>query len=281
MSGTGRADILRVDAFATPPTAGHLRRDASSGLAFSDADRDVTVDGDGNIFCVLTDTWRVIRVDRATGARTEVAGNYDRPVAAVVSTGRPGTAGAMGASLFVLDGWTVYEIGIDTPVPGPPPATPGPGAPADLRVHGFPSLGTTIEITVENASDAGRMYVVFPSLLGKFPGVPLSSLDPADTRVLPNNPSSLWRTAGILPMSPYEIATKRPLGAPTGPIFLGFRDALDGSGKSVPGAGIALPPDPAILNLDVFLDLAWVAVEPTAQSMIQTVGGTAQIFLSD
>src|SRR5262249_46694303 len=97
------------------------------------------------------------------------------------------------------------EIGVDgLPAPSPPSANPNLAPPADFVVHGFAQLGSATPISIHSPADAGQVYVVFPSISGKIPGLPASAIlgDFSDTRFVPNNPDVLWNyvnSAGVMP----------------------------------------------------------------------------------
>ncbi|HKE00168.1 MAG TPA: hypothetical protein VKE69_04105, partial [Planctomycetota bacterium] len=95
----GGGEILRVDPFANPPTAGHFRWDVFGVLSIGANDGGIAMDSNGNAYVATGDVGRVFRVDRATGTRTIVAGGYAHPIAVALAPGTPGTAGPQGTSL--------------------------------------------------------------------------------------------------------------------------------------------------------------------------------------
>lgn len=240
---------------------GHWRGDTYYAFDVGPTDGDLAFDAAGNVWVAAGDAGRVARVDRASGARSVFAGNYDRPAALTVSFGRPAIAGAQGASLFVLDGWAIYEHGIPGAVP-PPPATnpPGLAPPAELRVEGFATLGALTPVVLDVPADAGKVYILLPTASGKTPVLPLTLIgNPSDPRVLPWTYDVLfdYLTSGFLP---------------------GFIGILDGAGKSLPGTGVFLPNDPALVGLDLFVDMTWMTFDPFVINGVANVGGTAHLF---
>ncbi|MEW6073495.1 MAG: hypothetical protein AB1726_13005 [Planctomycetota bacterium] len=257
----GVGEVLRIEELVDPPTAGHYRGDAFFTLSPSPLGGDLAFDADGNFYVALGDEGRVVRVNRAEGTRTVATGNGTRPVGLALAPGRPGYAGAQGTSLFVLDEWVVWETGVDgLPAPPPPSAPPGLAPPADLRVSGRVVLGQSNAVVAQNPATPGKLYWILPSVSGKVPGIPLSVMgDPTDDRVLPSNLDELWFQAGT----------------PAFPFLLGV---LDGAGASAPGAAVAVPNDPALLDLGLFLDLTWVVLDSQAQNKVALVGGTTQLW---
>jgi len=77
---------------------------SSRPLAFGDDDGDITFDAAGNLYLTAGAAGRVVRIDRKTGRQTTVSGNHANPVASVMISDEAG------ASLFVLDGWVIYEV---------------------------------------------------------------------------------------------------------------------------------------------------------------------------
>ena len=72
-------------------------------------DGDVTFDERGNVYGVSRRTGRLVRVDRRTARTGAIAGGYGRPRAVAFGSNRAHDPGAA-SSLFVLDGWSVFEI---------------------------------------------------------------------------------------------------------------------------------------------------------------------------
>jgi len=263
--GDGGGEVLRVDTFASPPTAGHWRGAEFTLFDLGELDGDIAFDAAGNFYVTAGDDGRVERIDRATGVRTTVGGNYTRPRAAVLAPGRQATSGPMGTSLFVLDDVALYEIGVDGLPPGLPPASqPMLAPPADFRVEGFVAPDTTTPVVLESPSTPLKAYAILPSITGKVPGFPLALLgDLSDTRLIPSNYSFLWNL----------IAGPAP--------FPGFFNVLDGAGTSAPGTGFYLPDDPTLMGLNVFVDVAWIVYDFQAPNAVGTVGGTAQLYVGE
>lgn len=258
-------EILRIDELSALSSAGHFRGSSYTTFRFDTFDGDLAFDASGNFYVAAGAEGRVYRIDRTTGTRTVVGGNYTQLSGLALAPGTPGVAGAQGTSLFVLDGFAIYEIGVSgLPAGSAPSSHPGLAPPADLRVSGIATLGAAHPVAITSATDANRLYLIVPSLSGKLPGFFLgSSLDPGDTRTIPNNPDSLWSYVNV----------------PS--IFPDFFGSLDGAGLSAPTAAIVLPNDPAILGLNQFVDLAWISLDPLAISGIATIGGTAQLYLGN
>ncbi len=262
--GDGSGEILRVEAFSSPVSHGHWRGSAFTTFEMGEADGGIVFDASGNFYVTEGELGRVVRIDRATGARSVVAGNYDQPLALALAPGRPGIAGAQGTSLFVLDGWAVYEVGVNgLPAPPPPASNPGLAPPADLRVTGSVVLSSNVPIRIESPANAGRLYLLIPTISGKLPGVPLSVLGTPDPRVLPSNPDMLWNLIGDPLFMPASISV------------------LDNNGKSPAALSVFIGPSPTVYNLNLFLDLVWIAIDTSAPNRVGLVGGTAQLFLGN
>jgi hypothetical protein len=278
-SGEG-GDLLAVDWLAAPALAGHLKQPGfarfdnqsldvgnpgapaistpipSGGLAFS-------VQGDA--FVAETNTGRIYRVAAGTNQRSQVAGHFARPQDLDLLAGSPGLAGPQGASLFVLDGFTLYEIGVDGTAPAPltPPISPSSSAllaRVELAAAARRQLGTVNPLALRLPSEANKLYLCLPSTTGKEPGLPLSLLgDPSDTRSLPQNfDPVLWS-----------------LLAP--PVFNGFAGILDAGGQAQ--ASVLLPNSPGVLGLGRFLDLSALVFDPVALNGVSAVANTAQLYL--
>lgn len=260
----GGGEILRIDLFEEPPTAGNYRGSEPFYLPFGPTDGSIAFTAEGNFFTNLASSGRVLRFDRSAGTQTFVGGNYIRPTALAVAPGRPGIAGSQGTSLFVLDAFALYEIGIEGTVPTLAPAQKPKLAPgADLRIAGLFQLGGVHALTIESPPDANRIYLVFCSLSGKVPGFPLNQFgNPNDPRVIPNNPDFMWSL----------INTPQVM-----PDFYGI---LDPAGFSMPTMGLIVPNDPSLL-IGEFLDFAWVAIDFGFPNGFATVGGTTQIYLGN
>lgn len=257
----GAGEILRVETHATPIGYGNYRGAGYTTFDTSELGGDIVFDADGNFYVAEGDTGRVSRVDRATGTKTFVGGGYAKVRSLALAPGTPGRAGAQGTSLYVLDGWTVWEIGVDGLPATAPSWPPGLADPADIRLHGLAGLDLHVGVTARNPEQAGKVYIVFPSFAGKVPGLPLNSFgDPADTRFIASNPDYMWEQVGFEGLLP------------------GFYSVLEPDGTTVAGAGIQIPNIPAVMN-DSFLYLTWVVVEAGAQSFLPYVGGTTQLYM--
>lgn len=261
-SGGQGGEVLRIDAFVDPPSHGHWKGSVFFDLAVGERGGDIVFDDEGNFYIAEADTGNVIGCARNNGARAVMAGNYVEPIAVALAPGRAGTAGPSGTSLFVLDGYVVWETGVTgLPAFDPPATPPGLAPPATLRIHGSLELNTTIRMTASNPAAAGKVYWIFPSFYGKRPGVKLAILgDWTDNRVLPNNYDPLWTATTA------------------GTFFPMFVSVLDGAGNSHPSTGIIVPDDPSLFGLDNFLDFAWVVVESGATNGVSYLGGTAQLL---
>ncbi|MBM3976992.1 MAG: hypothetical protein FJ299_08385 [Planctomycetes bacterium] len=253
-------ELLRVDASVAPARAGHLRQQAYGTLVHGEFDGGLAFDATGDVYASESGSGRVWRLRRDGGPRALSAGNYDAPRGVALATGTPGLAGAQGSSLYVLDRWAVYEHGIDGLAA---PLVAGSAAPdADLVVQGAAAPAATISVAVQHAPDAGKVYVILPTLSGKLPGLPLAWLgDPTDARMLPLNLDLLANFVGKPALMP------------------GFVGVLDGLGRSVPGTALLLPNSATLLSIDGWLDLCWVAFDAGAPNGIATVGATAQLYL--
>lgn len=258
----GFGEILRVDHLEPTVTHGHWTPGSYQTFAFDDRDGALAFFDNGDLIVSERKTGRVSRVSRADGARTLVAGGYQDPIDCALAPGRAGIAGNQGTSVFVLDGWVIWEQGVNDLPAGPPPAIdPGLDLPVDLLVEGEIALGSLVPIRATRAGEGGKLYVIIPTLSGKTPGFPLALLGQGgDTRVVPSNPDSLWSMA-------------------TNPSILpGFVSVLDVSGTSPPGSGFLVPNDPSLLTLDAFIDLTWAVIDPMATNRVAFLGGTAQLF---
>jgi hypothetical protein len=260
--GESGGEILQVDAFSSPAAYGSYRGAGYFTFGVGPEDGGISFDAAGNFFVAAGLEGRIVKVDRASGTRSVFATGFDHPISVAVGTGTPGVAGAQGTSLFVLDGAAVYERGIGGLPAGPPPATPPGLAPgASLRVQGIISPNATIPVVLDSPADAGRLYLVFPGLLGKEPGFPLSMAFLNEDRVVPNNPDfALW-------------------GLVNSDIFPAFLGNLDASGRSEPAMAFHLPNAPELMDLHLFLELAWITFDPSAYNGVSTIGGTAHVYI--
>jgi hypothetical protein len=261
-SAEGAGEILRVDELASLAAHGHLRFETYTTFEIGELDGDLVFDSGGDFHVASGNDGRVWRVDRAAGTRSVVAGNYARPTGLALAEGRAGKAGAQGTSLFVLDGWVVWEVGVDgLPAGAPPASDPGLADGADLAITGALALGQATPIRATNSAWAGRLYVMLPTLSGKVPGLPCAVFgDPSDPRVIPSNYDELWDLAVDPSVMP------------------GFFGILDGSGASASNAAFQVPNDPSLLTLNAFVDVAWIVWYGPAQNHVANVGGTAQLW---
>ncbi|MFT5289828.1 MAG: hypothetical protein ACI82F_001899 [Planctomycetota bacterium] len=259
----GFGEILRVDQLEPTPTHGHWTPGNYQRFVFYDEDGSIGFFDDGDPVIVERSTGRVSRLTRVDGTRTVLAGGYQDPAASVLAPGRAGIAGTQGTSLFVLDGWVLWEQGVEGLPAGPPLAVdPGLELPPDLLVEGELILGSYIPVRAARADQAGKLYAIFPSLSGKTPGIPLALLGQGgDPRVLPSNQDSLWGLASMPSVMP------------------GFISFLTGSGESGPGTGFLVPNDLSILTLESFVDITWAVIDASATNKVAFLGGTAQLYL--
>lgn len=257
----GGGEILRLDLFANPTSAGHFRGSDfflrktgfnDGGISFNDA---------GDMFLPVGSEGRVYKIDRATGSTSVISGNYERPVTSIVAPGTPGYTGPLGASVFILDRHAIYEIPVTGSAPPPPsPTKPVTSDRADLTVTGTMSLGGTVSLSIASPADANRTYLIVASLSGKIPGFAFSNIDPTDDRVLPNNPDDVW------------FYVNDPLFMPD------FVNVLDAGGNS-PGTVQFLIPNDPIVVFNRFMDFGWIGFDSAWTSHISTVGGTAQLYM--
>ncbi len=261
----GGGGILRVNTSVSPATAGHYSGDSFYLFDINELDGDIAFDDVGNFYVSTRNTGRVIRVDRATGTRSVVAGNYANQVALALAPGRAGTAGPMGTSLFVLDENALFEVGVGELPATAPVSPPGLAAPADLTVSGQIALGVRIPVNIDAPAEALRPYIIFASTLGKVPGFEMHLFgDPFDTRILPNN---------------FDLLAWNMIGK--GGVLRKFVGNLDASGKTTGPVGLKVPNDPSLLLLDIFIDLTYVTYDYISPNGIATVGGTAQIYIGE
>ncbi|MEZ5976825.1 MAG: hypothetical protein R3F34_01215 [Planctomycetota bacterium] len=253
-------EILRLHLGASPVMANHWPPSDYETFELSGATRAIGFDGDGDLFVASDTSGRVHVVDRATRTVSLVAGNYTSPRDVLVAPGRPGVAGANGASLFVLDGWCVYEHGVDGALP---PATATVALEDDpFMVPALFQFGGGNTLHLESPGDANRLFLVVPSRFGQLTGFPISALggNVADTRVLWQDFDTLWLDA---------IAGASP--------FLGFFNLMDPFGVPVTPITFDLPALPQFTGLGAMIDLTWASFDPIEPNGIGTVGGTSQI----
>jgi len=261
----GGGGILRVDTFQSPATAGHYSGDSFYLFDIGEFDGDIAFDDVGNFYVSTQNNGRIVRVDRATGTRSVVAGNYENQAALTLGPGRPGKTGPLGTSLFVLDQGSLFEVAVDELPATPPASPPALAPPVDLAVAGQIVPGATIFVSIDAPSEAFRPYIIFPSTQGKVPGFPMALFgDLSDTRILPNNfDLPVWNLIDV------------------GAIFPGFFGTLDATGKTTGTVGLKVPNDPSLLLLDVFVDLTWISYDFVSPNGIAQVGGTAQIYIGE
>jgi hypothetical protein len=259
-----RGEILRATATQVPALVGSdapADQSAPRGFALGGFDGALCFDLAGHQYLAEGDLGRIVRLDRSASTTSILAGSYDRPLDLFLAPGTPGIAGPQGTSLFVLDGYALYEHGVAGQIPAVA-AGPSGGAPAELRARGLALFGATTAVQIQRPAAAGAIYLLLPGLFGKEPGFPLALIgNPFDPRVVPQNFDPLLWTA---------------LSSPALPGALGV---LDGAGQSPPLLGVNLPASPALQGLGAFLDLTWLQVDPFTFSGVAHIGGTSQIFL--
>jgi hypothetical protein len=257
-------EVLRVHLAASPALVNHWPTIAYTPFDVDDTSCGIAFDGAGNLLLASAATGRVTSVDRTLQMPQVLAGNYDEPTDVVVAPGRAGIAGLFGASVFVLDGYSVYEHGIDTAVPVIPfsrSLDPDPFmVPAIYQFGASPGN----PITLESPGDAGLPFLILPGSLGQLNPFALASLgnDPGDPRVIPQDFDQLWIDAasGTVP-------------------FQAFLGVFDGAGVPISPIQFNVPNQPALVGLNLPLDLTWVSIDGLAPNSIRTVGGTTQVFL--
>jgi sugar lactone lactonase YvrE len=273
-------ELLAVDWQAAPARSGHWRIDPlarfdtqaldsfdpsapapvaivpSGGLCFDQA---------GNAFVAEGNSGRVWRVAAGSGNRSLVTGHFARPQDLEFLSGSPGVAGPQGGSLFVLDGFSVYEFGTAgqpvPPIQAPVPVAAGAlAARAELSTWARRQLGLNQPLFLNAPTQAGRPYLLLCSLAGKEPGLPLASIgDPGDTRILPQNfDPVLWVSL-------------------TPPVFNAFAGVLNGAGSAQ--AALLLPNSPSVVGLGRFLDLVGLIFDFTAINSIGRITNTAALYL--
>jgi hypothetical protein len=240
--------------------AGHLRGDdTSDGDWRFDQVRGggLAAGPEGLVWLAEGGSGRLWELNPANDRRELLAGSYDAPGALHLGPGTPGVAGAAGASLFVVDGYGVYEHGVDSDLA----ATAALPFPAEFSADARAGTGSFAELAIEDPEHAGLTYLVFAGTSGKEPGFDLVLLgNPFETRSVPLNFDPLW---------------SQVFGAP----FTGFLGVLDSQGQSPAPFGVDLPDDPFLASLGVFADLVWLPLDPLAPSAIADVGGSCQIYL--
>ncbi|MFN0206807.1 MAG: hypothetical protein ACKVS6_10920 [Planctomycetota bacterium] len=260
----GGGEILRVDGMVNPAAAGHYRGNDFYLLKTGPLDGGIAFSSAGDMYIAISAEGRIYHINRSTGVKTVVTGNYNKPVDAILAPGSVGTAGPQGTSLFILDRNAIFEVGVDGLPAGPPPATnPNLALGADMKAHGIVTLGGSNRIEIQSPGDANRLYLAVASVSGKVPGFPFSLyLNGADPRVMPNTPDDIWAYVN----HPSYL-----------PDFLGY---LDANGASPVTMQLLMPNDPSLMG-GIFLDFAWISFEPSALSGIATVGGTAHLYLGN
>lgn len=259
-----RGEVLRVDLSGAQALVGNVvPADLSSPRGYSVGDRAgaITFAGNGDFFVAAGAEGRIHHFDRSTAQSTPIAGSYTRPVDLFLASGSAGVAGIDGTSLFVLDGYALYEHGVEGLPVAPQAAPTGGGGGIDMAAGGLVDFGGTTPLIIQRAEAAGETYFVLPGFSGKGDGFPLALLgDGADPRILPLTADSLWFQF-LLP-----------------PTFLHFQGVLDGSGLAPATAGIAIPSDPALESAGVFMDMQWIGIDLSAPNGTSFVGGTTQLF---
>ncbi len=264
----GGGEILRVDAFQSPIAAGHWRGDGFQLYDIGEEGGGISFDATGDFYVGSENNGHVYKIDRTTGTRIEVSGNYTRPTSVQLGTGRSGGTGPMGTSLMVLDEGVVYEVpAASVPAPYDPPASPpGLAPPVELQVRGVVTPGSLVPVELVSPGHAGMFCGVYSSFNGKVPGVALSLLgDVTDTRVISQNfDAFLWNRVG------------------NQFLFPGLLGVLDGSGSIPPSSGLLMPNDPFLMTYEGFLDLTYIVFNfQGAQNNIETLGGTAQMYIGN
>lgn len=261
-TATSEGEVLRVHRGVTPAMANHWPSAEYTPFDLDQTSGGSACDGDGNLYVVSASTGRVHSVDRASQVASLIAGNYDAPLDAVVAPGRPGIAGANGASLFVLDGYCVFEHGIDADVLSSPitrSSDPDPFmVPALFKFDG----GHVLQL--ESPANAGEQFLILPGTAGQSNGYPtlLVGQDPGDDRVIPQDFDLFWIDA-IVGAAP----------------FANFLGTFDGAGLPVTPIRFNAPSTPSVTGLDLHIDLTWVTLDTNAPNLIGTIGGTAQTFV--
>ncbi|RKY17092.1 MAG: hypothetical protein DRQ55_16600 [Planctomycetota bacterium] len=122
LNGSGQVFELDPQADWAVSPRGSLGSDPRFGLDGSLAE--LAFDAEGSCYVADGERGRVVYVDSGSGARTDIGGNYSFPRALCLGAGTPDVAGAEGTSLFVLDGWAVWELGVDGRAAQSPLVTP-------------------------------------------------------------------------------------------------------------------------------------------------------------
>jgi hypothetical protein len=239
-------EILRVHTGSTPQRVNHWPSSQYETFAFGGLSRGLAPDGAGNLYAACDASGRIAAIDRSSGS-------------VGIAPGRPGVAGAQGASLFVLDGCAIFEHGVAGPTPSAPVAAVEVDpftAPALFQFGG----GNTLELV--SPLDAGLPFLVLPGVSGQLTPLPLASItgDLSDTRTIPQEFDSLWFNAigGVPP-------------------FVGWLNLFDGAGVPVAPITFDLPNTLPYTGYDFLIDLVWVSLDPFAPSGVRTVGGTSQL----
>ncbi|QDU67799.1 hypothetical protein [Engelhardtia mirabilis] len=262
--GEVRGELLRVTLDTVLARAGHvLPSDLGSprGYSVGDGEGELCFTTDGILFVLEGDTGRVQRFDTVLGDSAVFAGGYAHPTGLFLAPGTPGVAGPQGTSLFVLDGYALYEHGVSgLPVPAQSRPTGG-GSAIDMNIAGLVDFGGFTPFGIDHPAAAGQTYFVLPGFSGKGDGFPLAVFgDTADPRILPLSLDPLWFQF-LLP-----------------PTFVDFQGVLDGAGKSPPSAGLSIPADPGLQSAGIFMDMFWITIDFSSPNGVTSIGGTTQLF---
>lgn len=259
-------EVLRVEVDADPVRTGHWRPSdlsAPRGHAFGERGGSVAISTDGHVYLGVSTEGRIVRLDRGTGTESTLSGNYADPIDVELAPGTPGVAGSRGSSLFVLDGHAIYEHGVDD-AHAAPQTTPSGLARLDTAIDGLADFGGSTDLSLRAPAHPNALYVVFPGFFGKQDGFPLNLIGvPNDPRSLPTDYDPLFWTSQ------------------TSPSFSLFIGTLDGQGEAPAGTGILLPSTPSVTQLEAFLDLHWIVLDPTAASFVRYISSTAHLYVGD
>lgn len=263
--GTSRetgGQILRIDQSLNLARVGNYHPGEYRAFGVGEYDGGLTFSQAGDVYVCAGREGRVYETDRSTGVSTILAGNYEDPVAVALASGRSGIAGQQGTSAFVLDGWVVWETGVDGLPAGPAPSSnPGLGDDPDMWLTGLAGVGTSHQIRILEPAEASQLYLILPTFFGKEPGFPLFLLEPGDPRTIANNFHPWWNLVV------------------TGSAFQDFLSILDPFGRNPQTTGVQLPPSASILTAEQFVDFAWISLQPGNPQPVDYVGGNTQIYL--
>jgi len=119
--------------------------------------------------------------------------------------------------------------------------------------------GGKFSLTLDAPTDPGFVYFVIGGFSDRFPGVALSTYDPADERFFPVNHDWLFDFT---------------LGTPVNPVFIGFQGVLDAT-----GAATATVDLPRHAFKGMALDFAYVTLDPANLNVIQSVSAPARVWI--